>query len=50
MDGMTEYAICKVCNRTTHYQPTDVFVGEGGKFYVCCEHCMNDVEIKTEWR
>ena len=45
MDGLTNYAICKVCNHTTKYQPTDVFVGEDGKFYVCCEHCMNDIKI-----
>lgn len=45
MDGLTNYAICKVCNHTTKYQPTDVYVGEGGHFYVLCEHCMNDIKI-----
>lgn len=48
MDGLNNYVICKVCNHVTHYQPTDVFVGDNDKIYVCCEHCMNDVEIKTE--
>ena len=46
MDGLTNYAICKVCNHTTKYQPTDVFVGEDGKFYVYCEHCTNDIKIE----
>lgn len=48
MDGLNNYVICKVCNHITHYQPIDVFVGDSDKFYVCCEHCMNDVEIKNK--
>ena len=41
-----KYAICKVCNHEVTYFPTDVFVGEDGKFCVCCDHCMNDVKIE----
>ena len=44
MDGLHEYALCKVCNHYVKYEPTDIFV-EGDKFYVYCDHCMNYVEI-----
>ena len=37
---------CKVCNRETVYIPSDIQIGEHGKFFVYCEHCMNNIYLK----
>lgn len=47
MDGLTEIALCKVCNHYVKYQPTDVFV-DGDEFFVYCDHCMNVVKVGEE--
>ena len=44
MDGLTEIALCQVCNHYVKYQPTDVFVERDG-FFVYCDHCMNAVKV-----
>lgn len=47
MDGLTEVALCKVCNHYIKYQPTDVFV-DGDEFFVYCDHCMNVIKVGEE--
>lgn len=41
-------AICKVCNRVTYYDNTDVYIGERDTWYVLCDHCMNEIKIEHE--
>ena len=47
LNNMKE-AICKVCNHTTYYDNTDVYIGDNGIWYILCDHCMNEIIIGEE--
>ena len=39
-------AICKVCNRVTYYNPSDLHISDNMGWYVLCDHCMNEIKVE----
>lgn len=38
--------ICKVCNRVTYYDQSNIQISSDGGLYVVCDHCMNEIKVK----